>query len=148
MYQIGKVVSLLKSTNSVVFELTKPTNSVVFEFNDNIEVKPPLTVKVTSSSTQVVQLSWVRESDAVTAMDHPPPPPLGKTLVGFGAIHRGFHAVVVADTTNETLDTASVRRRGSICIASSESQQERITYNGDCGYNLHGLAMQRCLFPS
>lgn len=116
IYEIGKVVSLSKSTDSVVFE-----------FHEDIEVKPPLTVKVASGSTRVIQLPKV-ESEVMG----PPPPPLGKTLVGFGARRRGFHAIVVISSTNETHATATVRR-GSICIASPENEEGRITYEGDCG---------------
>lgn len=115
IYEIGKMVSLSTSTDSVVFE-----------FNDDIEVRPPLTVKVAAGSTRVIRLPKA-ESDVMG----PPPPAVGKTLVGFGARRRGFHAVVAIPSTTEAHGTASVRR-GSICVACPDNEQ-RITYDGDCG---------------
>jgi hypothetical protein len=95
IYEIGKVVSLSQSTDSVVFE-----------FHDDIEVKPPLTVKVASGLTRVIQLP-----NAESEVLGPPPPPVGKTLVGLGARRRaGVHASVVIPSKNETHALANVRR--------------------------------------
>ena len=111
-YKIGKIVSR-----------SDCTDSVVFEFDDNIEVKPPLTVKVSSVSTKVIRLPDVKSVVS--------PPTQGSTLVGFGASCRGFHAVVETPSTNETHKLASVPD-GSIGICNQEDG-ERITFQGDCG---------------
>jgi len=116
MFEIGKVVSLSLSTDSAVFE-----------FNDNIEVKPPLTVKLASGLTRVIKLPELG-SEGVG----PHPPLVGTTLVGFGARRRGFHVDVEINSTNETHQLATVPP-GSICIANQEKKTERITYGGDCG---------------
>jgi len=116
IYEIGKVVSLSRSTDSVVFE-----------FLDDIELKPPLTVKVASGDTRVIQLPNL-ESEVMG----PPPPGVGKSLVGFGARRRGFHATVAIPSTKQKDNLATVPQ-GSICITSEENDKERITYDGDCG---------------
>jgi len=116
IYEIGKVVSLSRSTDSVIFE-----------FLDDIEMKPPLTVKVASDVTRVIQLPEI-ESEVLG----PPPPTVGKSLVGFGARRRGFHAIVAIPSTNQKDNLATVPQ-GSICITSKENNKERITYDGDCG---------------
>jgi len=110
-YKIGKIVSRSYSTDSVVFE-----------FDNNIEVKP-LTVKVSSASTQVIKLPDVKSVVS--------PPTQGSTLIGFGASRRGIHAVVEMPSTNETHKLASVPD-GSIGICNQEDG-ERITFQGDCG---------------
>ena len=111
-YKIGKIVSRSDSTDSVVFE-----------FDDNIEVKPPLTVKVSSVSTKVIKLPDVKSVVS--------PPTQGSTLIGFGASRRGFHAVVETPSTNETHKLATVPD-GSIGISNQEDG-ERISFLGDCG---------------
>jgi hypothetical protein len=120
IFEIGKVVSLSRSTDSMVFE-----------FNTDVEVKPELTVKLASGLTRVIKLPQLGSEGLG-------PPPVGTTLVGFGARHRGFRAVVEIPSTNETHQLATVPS-GSICIANQEKEVKRITYDGDCGTILMDL---------
>lgn len=60
IYEIGTVVSLSRSIDSVVFK-----------FLDDIEVKPPLTVKVASGLKRVIQLPNVNVESKSWAHLHP-----------------------------------------------------------------------------
>ncbi|CAB9531230.1 expressed unknown protein [Seminavis robusta] len=114
VYVIGKVVSWSQSTDSVVFQ-----------FVDDIEVEP-YKVKEAAGLTRDIHLPPL-ESVATG----PPPPLAAKTLVGFGARRRGFHAKVAIPSMNRA-KVGQTEVPDGVCITNAESR-DRITYHGDCG---------------
>lgn len=114
MFEIGKVVSISESTDSLVFEL-----------NGEIPLSPEKTITVALGSTKVLELPKGLN------LPRPPPPPLkGTDLVGFGASRRGCHGVV--DVPSMTV-AHEVSKSGNIRIVSPDGPNTRITYPGDCG---------------
>lgn len=114
MFEIGRVVSISKSTDSLVFEL-----------NDDIPLSPDKTVTIEPNSTIVLELP--------KGVNHvmPPPPPLkGTDLIGFGASRRGCHGIV--DVPSMTI-AHEMSKKGNICMMSPEGPNTRLTYPGDCG---------------
>jgi hypothetical protein len=78
MVEIGNVVSMSKSTDSLVFEL-----------NDDISLSPTKTVTMEPGSTIILE-----QPKGVNHAMPPPPPLKGADLIGFGASRCGWHGVV------------------------------------------------------
>jgi hypothetical protein len=114
VYVIGKVVSWSQSTDSVVFQ-----------FFDDIEVEP-YKIKVAAGLTRDIHLPPLE-----SVVMGPPPPLSAKTLVGFGARRRGFHAKVAIPSMTRA-EVGQTEVPDGICITNAESR-DRITYHGDCG---------------
>lgn len=114
MFKIGRVVSMSKSTDSLIFEL-----------NDDVPLSPPKTVTLEPNSSIIIELP--------KGVNHnmPPPPPLkGTDLIGFGASRRGCHGVVDVPSMTVAHEVSSI---GNIRISSPDGPNTRLTYPGDCG---------------
>lgn len=123
MYEIGTVVSLSPSTDSMVFQL-----------NGTVKVGPPLKLTPNSGVVDTLKLPDVRQTM--------PPPPLtkGTSLVGFGAQRRGAHGIVEIPSATINCDYS---RKGNIGIVDPDSRRTKVTDGGDCGtifVSLDGMA--------
>ncbi|CAB9500810.1 hypothetical protein SEMRO_93_G048230.1 [Seminavis robusta] len=113
MHEIGTVVSLSRSTDSLVFDL-----------NGMVAVSEPLKMAPGSGIMGKLKLPDVRQV-------MPPPPPLrGTSLVGFGAQRRGAHAKVRIPSATVDCDHS---RKGNIGIIDADDVGKKVTNAGDCG---------------
>ena len=125
MHEIGTVVSLSKSTDSMVFEV-----------NGEVEVGEPYQM---SPKSGVLGSITLKLPDVRQVMP-PPPPVAGTDLVGFGAQHRGAHGAVKIPSARIRCDHS---KKGNIGMAHPDDDSKKLTDAGDCGtvfFSLDGTA--------